>query len=71
MIKIQLPKKIESRLDKLAKLTGRPKSFYVREAILNHLEDIEDLHIAEKRLKTLGETISLESLMATETSATN
>ena len=71
MIKVQLPKKIESRLDKLAKLTGRTKSFYVREAILDHLDDLEDLYIAEKRLKTLGETISLESLMATETSATN
>ena len=34
MIAVRLPKEIESRLDNLAKLTGRTKTFYVREAIL-------------------------------------
>jgi RHH-type rel operon transcriptional repressor/antitoxin RelB len=29
-------------LEKLAKRTGRTKSYYVREAILQHLEDLED-----------------------------
>ena len=51
MIAVRLPKEIESRLDNLAKLTGRTKTFYVREAILDHLEDLEDIYIAEKRLK--------------------
>lgn len=50
MIAVRLPKEIESRLDNLAKLTGRTKTFYVREAILDHLEDLEDIYIAEKRL---------------------
>ena len=36
MIAVRLPKEIESRLDNLAKLTGRTKTFYVREAILDH-----------------------------------
>ena len=50
MLALRLPEDIESRLDKLAKATGRTKSFYVREAILEHLADLEDLYLAEKRL---------------------
>ncbi|WP_027184838.1 type II toxin-antitoxin system RelB family antitoxin [Desulfovibrio inopinatus] len=32
----------EQRLENLAKKTGRTKTFYAREAILAHLEDLED-----------------------------
>lgn len=47
---IRLPHDVESRLTNLATLTGRSKTFYVLEAILEHLDDIEDLYLAEKRL---------------------
>jgi RHH-type rel operon transcriptional repressor/antitoxin RelB len=50
MLAIRLPKEIEERLDVLAKETGRTKTFYVREAILEHLNDMEDVYLAEKRL---------------------
>ena len=50
MLALRLPEDIETRLDKLAKATGRTKSFYAREAILEHLADLEDLYLAEKRL---------------------
>ena len=50
MLALRLPEDIENRLDKLAKATGRTKSFYAREAILEHLADLEDLYLAEKRL---------------------
>jgi RHH-type rel operon transcriptional repressor/antitoxin RelB len=50
MLAIRLPEEIEERLDVLAKETGRTKTFYVREAILEHLDDIEDVYLAEKRL---------------------
>ena len=49
-IAIRLPATIVSRLDSLAKQTGRTTTFYVREAVLEHLEDIEDLYLAEQRL---------------------
>ena len=49
MLALRLPEDIETRLDKLAKATGRTKSFYAREAILEHLADLEDLYLAEKR----------------------
>lgn len=36
-----MPEKLESRLDdRLAKLTGRTKTWYVREIIENHLNDL-------------------------------
>lgn len=50
MLAIRLPAEVENRLAALAKATGRTKSFYAREAILEHLEDLEDLYLAEQRL---------------------
>lgn len=48
MLAIRLPQSIEDRLDRLAKKTGRTKTFYAREAILRHLEDLEDTYEAER-----------------------
>ncbi|WP_345794439.1 DUF6290 family protein [Thauera sp. JM12B12] len=50
MLAIRLPPDVEARLDALAKATGRTKTFYAREAILEHLDDLEDLYLAEQRL---------------------
>ena len=50
MLAIRLPADIENRLDVLAKATGRTKTFYAREAILEYLDDLEDLYLAEQRL---------------------
>lgn len=47
MLALRLPEEIENRLDVLAKRTGRTKSFYAKEAILKHLEDLEDAYLAE------------------------
>ncbi|MDR3670446.1 MAG: DUF6290 family protein [Holophaga sp.] len=53
MLAIRLPAEIESRLDALAAATGRTKTFYAREAILEHLDDLEDLYLAEHALKEI------------------
>jgi RHH-type rel operon transcriptional repressor/antitoxin RelB len=50
MLAIRLPSKIEARLAALAKSTGRTKSYYVREALLEHLAELEDLYLADRRL---------------------
>jgi RHH-type rel operon transcriptional repressor/antitoxin RelB len=63
MLALRLPPDIEKRLANLAKKTGRSKSFYAREAILTHLEDLEDLYQARKALEEGGEPISLEEIM--------
>jgi RHH-type rel operon transcriptional repressor/antitoxin RelB len=62
MLALRLPPEIEKRLDQLAKRTGRTKSFYAREAILRHLEDLEDYHLAERRLRRGGPRVTLEEL---------
>ncbi len=64
MLALRLPPEIEKRLDSLAKKTGRTKSFYAREAILRHIEDLEDYHLATRRLERGGPTVSLDELEA-------
>ena len=53
MLAVRLPAEMENRLNTLAQETGRTKTFYIREAIANYLEDLEDLYIAEKRYRDL------------------
>lgn len=53
MLAIRLSESVEKRLARLAKRTGRTKTFYARQAILQHLEDLEDLYLAQERLKAL------------------
>jgi RHH-type transcriptional regulator, rel operon repressor / antitoxin RelB len=53
MLAVRLPQSIEKRLEKLARRTGRTKSYYVREAILQHIEDLEDLYLAERALESI------------------
>ena len=67
MLALRLSPEIEARLAKLAKRTGRTKSFYAREAILRHLDDLEDLYLAESRLEEFrhgrSEPIPLNDLL--------
>jgi RHH-type transcriptional regulator, rel operon repressor / antitoxin RelB len=51
MLVIRLPNELEQRLDILAKRTGRSKAFHAREAILKHLDGLEDLYLAEQVLR--------------------
>jgi RHH-type rel operon transcriptional repressor/antitoxin RelB len=53
VLAIRLPEDLEKRLEELAKRTGRTKTYYVREAIVEHLDDLEDLYLAEARLQAL------------------
>jgi RHH-type rel operon transcriptional repressor/antitoxin RelB len=67
MLAIRLPASIEKRLEKLARRTGRTKAYYAREAILQHLDDLEDVSMAERVLERIrkGEerTIPLEDVI--------
>ena len=67
MLAVRLPEEIERRLEALAKRTGRSKSFYVREAIVEYLADLEDVYLAEKRLEDiragLTQTVPIEDVM--------
>lgn len=50
MITVRMPEELEARLENLSRRTGRTKTFYVREAVETHLEDLEDLYLAEEEL---------------------
>jgi len=62
MLALRLDPAIEKRLVRLAKKTGRTKTFYAREAILEHLEDLEDAYLAIRRLKAPGKTYSAKEV---------
>ena len=62
MLALRLPPEIEKRLAVLARKTGRTKSFYAREAILRHIEDLEDYHLARRRLARRAPRVPLETL---------
>ena len=51
MLAVRLSDETERRLEALAGRTGRTKTFYAREAIEAHLDDLEDFYLAEERLK--------------------
>lgn len=43
---VRLPDEIEERLGQLAKRTGRSKSFYIRELVEDHIDELEDYYLA-------------------------
>ena len=50
---LRLPDDIGNRLTELAKRTGRSKTFYILEAIREHLDDLEDIYLAEATLERI------------------
>jgi RHH-type rel operon transcriptional repressor/antitoxin RelB len=51
MLAVRIDADTEKRLEALAARTGRTKTFYAREAILAHLDDLEDFYLAEERMR--------------------
>ena len=66
-VSIRLPDDVSTRLQDLAQRTGRSKTFYMVEAIREHLDDLEDVYLAEQRLIDLraGKTqaVPMEEVM--------
>lgn len=56
MLSIRLKPAIEKRLSRLARETGRTKTFYVSKLVEENLEDLEDRYLAEARLEKRGKT---------------
>ncbi|MCC2624965.1 MAG: antitoxin, family [Burkholderiales bacterium] len=67
MLGVRLDKDTESRLNNLSKSTHRSKSYYVKAALNEYLDDLEDIAIAEQRLANIRAGIettrSLEEVM--------
>ncbi|MBW1752040.1 MAG: ribbon-helix-helix protein, CopG family [Deltaproteobacteria bacterium] len=62
MLAIRLDKEIEKELDLLAKTRGSNRSAVIREAIIQYLEDNEDLQLAKESLSKMSSTKSLGQL---------
>lgn len=62
MLAIRLDKKLEKELDLLAKTRGSNRSAVVREAIIQYLEDNEDIQLAKESLINMKSSKSLKQL---------
>jgi len=62
MLAVRLDKELEQELDLLAKTRGSTRSAVVREAIIQYLEDNEDILLAKQSLSKMSSTKSLKQL---------
>ena len=68
IVSLRVPDDILDRLNQLSRRTGRTKTDYIVEAIREHLDNLEDLYLAEQALIRIGsgqdDLISLQQAMA-------
>ncbi len=63
MLSVRLPAEMENRIERLAKSTKRPKSFFVKEALKNYIDDMEDYYeVLKRRGDKNRNLISIEEL---------
>jgi len=62
MLEIELDPDLDKRLASLAKKTGRTKISCAREAIEQHLEDLEDYYLAAKASENPGRIYTSEEV---------
>jgi RHH-type transcriptional regulator, rel operon repressor / antitoxin RelB len=62
MLAIRLSPDIEKRLDELSRKTGRTKTYYAREAIIEYIDDLEDYYLATNRLEKPGRRWTMEEV---------
>lgn len=61
-VSTKLPDLLLERLDRLAGITDRKRSYLIKQAVESYLEDEEDCLIASSRLASGRKRISLEDL---------
>lgn len=65
---VRLQEDIEQRLNALVAETGRSKAYYIREAVEEYMDDLEDVYLTEKRLEEIragrSRTYTLEEVEA-------
>lgn len=50
---VRLAPELQQRLDTLARQTGRSRAYYLREAIEAHIDDLENVYLADQRMENL------------------
>lgn len=57
---------LDKRLDNLARITKRTKSYFIREALEKYIDELEDIYLAETEyeefLKSKLESVSIEEM---------
>lgn len=51
MLNLRIPEELDKRLNELANSTGRTKSYYVRQALEQRIEELEDFYMAMNALE--------------------
>ncbi|MDR0374099.1 MAG: DUF6290 family protein [Treponema sp.] len=63
---IRVPDEIHAQLNRLSKLTGRSKTYYVQKAISEKIDDLELLYLAQQRAENVrssqSKTYSLDEV---------
>lgn len=62
MLAVRLPDELEECLSDLAKETHRPKSYYVKQAIQDYLDEHEEHLLVLSRLEKKNPRLSLEEM---------
>jgi RHH-type rel operon transcriptional repressor/antitoxin RelB len=62
MTSVRLSPELEARLEYLATLTGRTKTFYIRQLLEEHIDELEDRYIAEHRLENPDERLTSQQV---------
>jgi RHH-type transcriptional regulator, rel operon repressor / antitoxin RelB len=62
MATLRLSKELENRLNQLAEITGRTKTFYIRMLVEEHIDELEDRYIAEQRLETPAKHLTSQEM---------
>ena len=66
-VSLRLPTELVERISHLAETTGRSRTYYMQEAIKQHIDDLEELYLAEQALLNVRagkeDTIPLEILI--------
>lgn len=62
MVAVRLPKELDDRLERFARKTHRTKSYYIRKALKQFLEDREDYLLAVARLEEENPRVPLEEV---------
>lgn len=61
-IALRISSELEKRLTILAKKTNRSKSFYVREALEHHIEELEDYFLGKAIMESSEKIYSAEEV---------
>lgn len=64
LVAVRLPDDLESKLENLSQETGRSKSYYMKKALEQFLEDREDYLLAVARLEENNPRIPYEKIRA-------